>query len=315
MVAKKRTTTRLEELQTFVGVVESGGFTAAAERLGLAKSAVSRRVSDLESRLGVQLLHRTTRRVSLTEAGEQLYERALRILADLEEAETAVASAHASLRGRVRMAAPLSFGLLHLAPALTGFLARHPAVTLDLDLNDREVGLVEEGFDLSLRIGRLADSSLVARRLAPVRLVACASPGYLERHGEPREPADLSRHQGLAYAHTPPAQQWSFRAPNGQTVSVTVPTRLRANNGDVLLRAAEEGLGVAVLPTFIAWRALAEGTVRPVLAGFPPPEESAYAVYPSRRHLPQRVRVLIEFLAERFGEAPYWDGGRAPAVG
>jgi DNA-binding transcriptional LysR family regulator len=140
-------------------------------------------------------------------------------------------------------------------------------------------------------------------------MVACASPGYLEGHGEPREPADLTHHQGLAYAQTPPGQQWAFRTPDGESVSVAVPTRLRANNGDVLLRAAADGLGISVLPTFIAWQALAEGVVRPVLPAYPPPEESAFAVYPSRRHLPQRVRVLIEFLAERFGEAPYWDGG------
>lgn len=298
---------RFETLQTFVAVVEAGSFSAAAVRLDRAKSAVSRQVAALETHLGVQLLNRTTRRLSLTEAGREFHERAQRILADLEEAELSVAVEQTALRGRLRLAAPLSFGVQHLAPALAEFLTLHPELVLDLDLDDRRINLVEEGFDLALRIGELADSSLVARPLAPVRMLLCASPEYLRRHGTPRTPADLAFHAGLVYGNVPEAQQWRFLDAAGKAHSVKVPARLRANNGDVLVRAAVDGLGVVVSPTFIAHRALAAGELVPLLPDYQAPGTSAYAVYPSRRHLPQRVRVLIDFLAQRFGATPYWD--------
>lgn len=298
---------RFDSLHTFVAVVEAGSFSAAAARLDRAKSAVSRQVAALESHLGVQLLNRTTRRLSLTEAGREFHERAQRILADLEEAELSVAAEQTALRGRLRLAAPLSFGVLHLAPALAEFLTRHPELVLDLDLDDRRINLVEEGFDLALRIGELVDSSLVARSLAPIRMQLCASPAYLRRHGTPRTPQDLAFHAGLVYGNVPEAQQWRFRDVAGKVHSVKVPARLRANNGDVLLRAALDGLGVVVSPTFIAHRALAAGQLVPLLPDYQAPGTSAYAVYPSRRHLPQRVRALIDFLAQRFGTTPYWD--------
>lgn len=303
---------RFDSLQTFVAVVETGSFSAAAARLDRAKSAVSRQVAALESHLGVQLLNRTTRRLSLTEAGREFHEQAQRILADLEEAELSVAAEQTALRGRLRLAAPLSFGVQHLAPALAEFLTRHPELVLDLDLDDRRINLVEEGFDLALRIGELADSSLVARPLAPIRMQLCASPDYLRRHGRPRTPQDLAFHAGLVYGNVPEAQQWRFSDVAGEVHSVKVSARLRANNGDVLLRAALDGLGVVVSPTFIAHRALAAGELVPLLPDYQAPGTSAYAVYPSRRHLPQRVRALIEFLAQRFGDAPYWDQMIAP---
>lgn len=298
---------RFETLQTFVAVVEAGSFSAAAARLDCAKSAASRQVAALEGHLGVQLLNRTTRRLSLTDAGREFYERAQRILADLEEAELSVAAEQTALRGRLRLAAPLSFGLRHLAPALDEFLADHPELVLDLDLDDRRINLVEEGFDLALRIGELADSSLVARPLAPIRMQLCASPAYLRRHGTPQTPADLAFHAGLVYGNIPEAQQWRFLDANDKVHSVKVPARLRANNGDVLVQAALAGLGLVVTPTFIAHRALAAGELVPVLPEYRAPGTRAYAVYPSRRHLPQRVRVLIDFLAQRFGDMPYWD--------
>ncbi|MDX9765667.1 MAG: LysR family transcriptional regulator [Chiayiivirga sp.] len=298
---------RFDSLQTFVAVVEAGSFSAAAVRLDRAKSAVSRQLAALEAHLGVQLLNRTTRRLSFTEAGREFHERAQRILADLEEAELSVAAEQTALRGRLRLAAPLSFGVQHLAPALAEFLAQHPELVLDLDLDDRRINLVEEGFDLALRIGELPDSSLVARPLAPIRMQLCASPDYLRRHGTPRRPEDLAFHAGLVYGNVPEAQQWRLLDAAGKVHSVKVPARLRANNGDVLIRAAVDGLGVVVSPTFIAHRALAAGELVPLLPEYQAAGTMAYAVYPSRRHLPQRVRVLIDFLAQRFGDTPYWD--------
>ncbi len=300
---------RFEALQTFVAVVEAGQFNAAAERLGCNNSAVSRRIAELENRLGAQLLTRTTRRLALTDAGRALYERAVRLLAELEETEQSVAAEQAALTGRLRLATPLSFGLLHLPSILNAFMAEHPGVELDIRLDDREVNLVEEGVDLALRIGHLADSSLVARPLAPIRFVTCASPGYLARHGVPREPADLARHACLVYGYLPEPQLWRYTGPDGGSVAVRVPLRMRANNGDLLLSAAAAGLGVCLQPTFLAYRAVLEGRLTPLLPGYTVPAATAYAVYPSRRHLPRRVRALIDFLANQIGARPYWDEG------
>lgn len=303
---------RFAELQAFVTVVDAGSFSAAAERLGIAKSMVSRRVGELEARLGAQLLHRTTRRLSLTEAGRDFHERATRLLVDLDEAEQSVASGQAALRGRLRLAAPLSFGVRHLAGALDRFALLHAELSLDVHLDDRQVNLVEEGFDLALRIGHLQDSTLVARPLAPIRLVVCASPAYLRAHGEPHHPADLAHHHGLSYGNIAESQQWSLLGGDGQRVVAHPLSRLRANNGDLMLRAASDGLGIAVLPTFIAHQALATGELVPILRDWQAPPATLFAVYASRRHLPERVRLLIEFLAERFGDHPYWDGGAQP---
>lgn len=300
---------RFEALQTFVAVVEAGQFSAAAERLGCNNSVVSRRIADLENRLGAQLLQRTTRRLSLTDAGRDFYERAVRLLAELDEAEHSVAAGQSSLSGRLRLAAPLSFGLLHLTPILNAFMAEHPGLVLDVDLDDRKVNLVEEGIDLALRIGQLGDSSLVARPLAPIRRLLCASPAYLERHGTPATPEALSDHACLVYSNTPDPQQWTFSEANGRMVQVRVPARLRANNGDILLAASIEGLGISIQPTFIAYRAIMEGRLRPLLTDYTLPAATAHAVYPSRRFVPQRVRALIEFLRQQIGERPYWDEG------
>ncbi len=305
---------RFEELQTFTAVVESGNFSAAAERLNLAKSAVSRRIGELEARLGVQLLNRTTRRLSLTDAGHTFYEHCARLLGDLAEAEQAVASGQAALGGRIRMAAPLSFGLLHLEPALSEFLLAHPDVELDLDLSDRQINLVEEGFDLAIRIGELSDSTLVAKRLAPIHFVNCASPEYLRQHGTPSTPQELINHYGLAYGYISTGQQWTFVGDDGSTTTVKVRPRMRANNGDALQQAAIAGLGVLAGPTFIAYRAVAAGQLQVIMPGYRMASMAAFAIYPSRRHLPQRVRVLIDFLAERLGDEPYWDQEMAQAL-
>lgn len=298
---------RFGDLEAFVAVVETGGFSPAAERLGVAKSAVSRRIVGLESRLGARLLNRTTRRISLTEAGRALYERAGRILADLEEAEQAVGHEQGQLRGRLKVAAPLSFGLLHMRPAINGLLMNHPDLQIELDVNDRQVDLVEEGFDLAVRIGRLADSSLVARRLTTIRSVAVASPDYLARHGRPEHPDELANHPGLRYTNVRRRDAWTFLDARGHTIRPNVPERLRANNGEVLAAAAEAGLGIAIQPTFTVYRAIEQGRLFPILTDWRLPDVGLHLVYPPGRFLSRRTRVFSDALAQRFGDRPYWD--------
>jgi DNA-binding transcriptional LysR family regulator len=298
---------RFEDLATFVQVVDSGSFTAAADRLSIAKSAVSRRIAGLEARLGAQLFRRTTRRLNLTDAGRTFYESAGRILADLEEAELAASREHDALRGTLRIAAPLTFGVRHLGPAIREFAARHPELAFDIDFNDRQVDLIQEGFDVAVRIARLADSTLVARRLAPVRLVVCASPGYLDRRGRPRSPDDLASHACLSYSLATEPRVWRYTAPDGASGSVKVPSHLAANNGDFLCEAALAGQGVLLSPTFIVHEALAAGRLVALLPDHVWSEVAAYAVYPRMRHLSVRVRAFVDFLAARFAGQPYWD--------
>lgn len=299
---------RLEDIQAFLRVVEAGSISAAAERLGIAKSAVSRRLSDLEKHLGVQLLRRTTRRLNLTDTGRSFYDRCQRILADLEEAEAAVSEAHGTLRGRLRVAAPLSFGLCHLGAAITDFMQLHPQVQFDLDFNDRQVDLLAEDIDVAIRISRqLEDSSLIARRLWTSHAVLCASPAYLRAHGAPENPADLARHQALVYGNAPDPIQWLFRDATGGEYHVRVNERLRSNNGDFLKQAALAGEGVALSPSFIVHDALRSGELVPLLPDYLCGELHAYALYPPARHLSQRVRAFVDFLAERYAGVPYWD--------
>jgi DNA-binding transcriptional LysR family regulator len=300
--------TRFEDMVAFVRVIEAGGITGAARRLGIAKSAVSRRLADLEDRLGVQLVVRSTRGLTATETGRAFYERCVRILADVEEAEQAVSSAEADLKGTLRIAAPLTFGVHHLSPALAAFMAAHPDIAVDLDLNDRPVNLVEEGFDLAVRIGRLTDSSLIARRLAAVRRVVVASPEYWRAHGRPARPSDLSGHGLMSYANVPDTETWGFVRQDGGSLSAGGgPPRLRVNNGDMLAAMAADGLGVAVLPTFIVNDAIMAGRLEPVLPDAAPPQLDAWVVYPATRHLSRRVRAFIDFIAARIGDPPYWD--------
>ncbi|AWK88706.1 LysR family transcriptional regulator [Azospirillum thermophilum] len=297
---------RLDDMLAFIKVVDTKSFTAAAERLNLSKSVVSRRIGELENRLGARLLNRTTRKLSLTEVGQAFYERCTRILADLDEAEQAVADLHAAPRGRLRLNAPTSFGVRHLAPAIAEFLERYPDIEVDMDLNDRFVDLIDEGYDVAIRIGRLRDSTLVARRLAPVRRVVCASPAYLEKYGTPAVPEDLADHRCLIYTNTPAAEQWQFRV-NGELRSVRVAGPMRSNNGDMLREAAMAGIGVLMTPTFICGEALSSGALKLVLAEFMYSDIAVNAVYPQNRHLSPKVRVFVDFLARRFGPQPYWD--------
>lgn len=297
---------KLDDMVAFIKVVEARSFTAAGARLGLSKSVVSRRIAELEDRLGARLLNRTTRKLSLTEIGQAFYERCARIVADVEEAERAVGDLHGAPRGRLRLNAPVSFGRLHLAAAIVAFIERYPAIEIDVDLNDRYVDLLEDGYDLAVRVGRLRDSSLVARKLAPSRRAVVASPAYLERCGVPETPLDLAHHNCLLYTNIPTAEQWQF-ADGDEAFSVKVTGPMRANNGDLACAAAVAGMGIAVLPTFLCGAALATGDLVALDLPLKTTETGVYAVYPQNRHLSSKVRAFVDFLAARFGPSPYWD--------
>jgi DNA-binding transcriptional LysR family regulator len=285
-----------------VRVVETGSFARAAERMGLSKPVLSRRVARLEERLGARLLTRTARGAQPTSVGQAYYERAAAILADLEAAQEVVAEAVTQVAGPVRLSAPLSFGISYLAPALAEFARLHPAVELDIEFEDRSVDLVGGGYDLAVRIGRLADSALVARRIAPVRKCVVASPAYLEAHGRPARPADLAGHHILVYGN----EQWRFRV-GERWETVRLSPRLRTNNGEMLRAAARASLGICMLPSFIAAPAIEDGSVEVILRGFALEEGALHAVMPPGRAVTARVRALVDFLVARFGPEPAWD--------
>ncbi len=268
---------RLTTLDLFVRIVDAGSFAAGAEQLGLSRALASRAILDLETRLGTRLLNRTTRRLSLTEAGAAFHRRAQRITADVIEAEEEATALHARPRGLLRINAPMSFGVLHVAPALAAYLERYPEVSVDLTLNDRVVDLVEDGYDLAIRIGRLADSSLIARRLAPCRILLCAAPSYLAAHGTPAHPMDLARHRCIAYAYGGDRGDWVLTGPEGE-VRVRVSARLQVNNGDAIQAAIREGYGIARQPDFIAAADLAAGRMVQVLPEWRLPEIGIHAV-------------------------------------
>ncbi|MFQ5773456.1 MAG: LysR family transcriptional regulator [Kiloniellaceae bacterium] len=300
---------RLSAMAVFARVVEAESFSAAARELGLSKSAVSKQVSRLEDRMSVRLLNRTTRRLSLTEAGAAFYQACRRVVAEAEAAELAVTHLAAAPRGRLKINAPMSFGVRHVGPALPEFMARYPEVAVDMVLNDRVVDLVEEGFDVGIRIVRLRDSSLIARRLAPNRRVLCAAPAYLAARGAPLSIEELSEHECLLYSYQVPDDSWRFTGPGGER-QVRVRGRLRVNNGDALLAAAVGGLGIAWLPSFICGQELRAGRLVHLIPEWGDPGGApVYAVYPASRNLSPKVRVFVDFLAERFGPTPYWDQG------
>jgi len=299
---------RLASLRIFAKVVETASFTAAAEKLGLSRAQVSKAVIDLERDLGARLLERTTRRVKVNEVGAAYYERAVRILAELDEADAAVRRLQDAPRGILRVSAPLSFAILHLKPVVTAFLAANPEVSLSLTLGDRFVDLIDEGFDLAIRIAQPESSSLIARKIAPARRVLCAAPKYLAQHGRPRTPADLARHRFLPYATGPAArhEDWRLNGPDGEHV-IRVTGPLASNNGDMLHCAASDGLGIALLPTFIVGPDLQTGVLEVVLPDYTPAELGIYAVYPPNRQLAAKVRAFIDLLAAHFGPRPHWD--------
>jgi DNA-binding transcriptional LysR family regulator len=300
----------LQEITIFARIVGTGSLSAAARDLGMSPALVSRNLASLESRLGVRLINRTTRSLHLTDEGAAYYETCTRVLAEIQEADAAVSAGRAEPRGVLRVALPASFGNQHVAPLVPKFAERYPDVQLALSLSDRTVNVVEEGFDLAVRIADLADSSLAARKLAPNRRVVCASPAYLARHGTPRTPADLTRHHVVATDFT---MNWDYRDPDGKPGSVRVSGRYACDNWEVLREWALAGLGIALKSTWDVRRHLEDGSLVSLLPGYTFARDVAiYAVYPHRRHLPAKTRAFIEFLAESFGPEPYWD--KPPAL-
>jgi len=298
---------KTEEMQVFIRIVEAATITAAAERLGLAKSAVSRRLSELEQQLGVELFHRTTRKLTLTESGQGFYSRCVQILTDIEEAEHEVSQVHHELSGQLRVAAPLSFGLMHLGPAIVDFQKLYPKLNFDIDFNDRQIDLVQEGFDVGIRIAHLKDSSLIARKLAKVSTVVCASPDYIKKRGAPTTPEELVNHPCFTYSNLNNPNHWSFINKQGDEQIIKVPKVMQANNGKFLSDVAIAGLGITRQPTFIVYEAITKGDLIPILQDYSTAEVNAYAIYPPTRHLSQRVRGFIDFLVERFSGTPYWE--------
>jgi DNA-binding transcriptional LysR family regulator len=306
---------RFTGMQVLSRVAALGSFSAAARSLGMSQTMVTRHIDAIEDRLGARLFHRTTRRLTLTEAGQGYLQAAERILAELDEAESAAAASVTEPRGTLRVNLPLAFGIREAVPAIADFAALYPALTIDIGLTDRFIDLVEEGWDLALRIGQLRDSSMVARRLAPVRTALCAAPAYLQRHGTPRTLADLAAHNCLGYTLPTPAsaERWKFGR-NGE-VEVAVSGTFRASNGDALREAALAGIGIIYQPTFLFSDDIRAGRLRPVILDRPPFQfTAAYAVYAPSRHVPAKVRRLIDFLAERWAGEPPWDVGLPPPM-
>mgnify|MGYP003615228837 FL=1 len=297
---------RFLEMRTFVQVVDTGSFVGAAEPLDMSKAAVSRYVADLEARLGVGLLHRTTRRLSLTEDGEVFYLRCKELLGGLDAAEAEVTARSGDAVGQLRVNAPVSFGILYLAPVWAAFKARHPQVSFDVTLSDRVVDIVDEGFDLAIRITQLQNSSLISRRLASTRMVLCASPTYLARQGTPVHPSELVQHHILAYSYWSSRDEWAFDGPDGVVVVKTTPC-LRSNNGDTCRAVALAHEGIILQPSFMVGADLAAGTLVELCPGYRALEMGIHAVYSSRKHVAPKVRLLIDFLVEHFAE-PRWPG-------
>jgi len=298
----------LTSMKVFGTIVETGSFASAARRLNLSRAVVTKHVAALEDRLGVRLLERTTRKLSVTEAGAHYYSRSTQILSDVEDAEREAAQATIVPRGTLRVSAPHTFATMHIAPYLAEFRERFPEVTLEMTLSDRFVDLLDEGFDLAIRIADgLPESSLVARRLAVCRFVVCGAPTYFARHGEPRVPDDLAKHPCLGYTLSAREHSWVFVCPHDQRHVVNVTGPLRSNSGDLLREAAVSGAGVMLLPTFYVGKDLERGRLRPVLTDYRMQDYGIYAVYPSRKHLTAKVKAFIDFLVERYGPEPYWD--------
>lgn len=298
---------RLRALEVFVEVVRKNGFARAADAQGTSPANVTRIVADLESHLGTRLLNRSSRKMSLTESGEALYARAKAIVEDVAEVEAIASATAPHPRGLLRINAPLSFGIRHLAPLWPKFMALYPDVELDIDLIDRVVDIVEEGYDLAIRISRRGSATHAARKLATSRNLCCAAPSYLALHGTPQVPADLAQHNCVGYRYASTADEWHFSDTHGAVHSVRVSCRLHANNGDTARAAALAGQGIILQPSFLVGEDLRAGRLVPLLPGFYLPDTDVLAVYPSRRHLNAKVRVMIDFLAAELGGTPSWD--------
>lgn len=295
----------LAALRLLITVADAASFTRAADKLGISRAMASRHVLELEARLGVRLINRTTRRVALTEAGAQYVERTRELIAGLEEAERQVTSQAAEPVGRLRISAPTSFGIGYAAAAIEQFAQRHPRIAFDLVLNDRFVDLVEEGYDVAIRIGQLTDSTLIARRVASMRLIVAASPAYLARAGVPMVPADLAGRECLRYAYTRQRDLWVFEAEAGEE-SVRVEGRVLCNNSDAMANMAVAGIGIVRAPDFILAARIAAGQLVEVLADFSSKPIGIYAVHPSLAHVPLKVRAFVDFLGAYFAGRKDW---------
>jgi DNA-binding transcriptional LysR family regulator len=300
---------RFDNMRAFTKVVETASFTGAAARLGISASMVSQHVKELEERLAARLLNRTTRKVSLTEVGRAYYERCTRLLADLEETEQAVGDMHATPRGELRINATPSFGILQLGPAIADFTTRFPGISVELMLSERPVDLIAEGFDVAVRVEELPDSSLIARQLAPCRMVICGAPSYFERHAMPRTPSDLTAHNCLTVAGNVLfySRAWHLTAADGTVLNISPMGNLRSNSGAVLIVAAFAGHGLVYLPTYFVGEALQSGRLVTVLDDYIAPPLTRRALHPHNRHLSAKVRAFVDFLAARFGREPPWD--------
>ncbi|HMN70497.1 MAG TPA: LysR family transcriptional regulator [Rhodoblastus sp.] len=297
---------KLEAMNAFVKVVALASYAEAGRTLGITRSAVSKAVMELEQLLGARLLDRTTRRVSATEAGLAYYEQCIDILARVEETEMQISRLHDEPRGVLRINAPMSFGALYLGPAIADFMASYPDLKIELMLNDRFIDPIEEGVDVTVRIGILRDSSLIARKLAPARRVLVAAPQYLKKFGAPATPDDLMRHRCLSYGHTTTLQRWQLTH-GGQIHYAALNSTLCTNNGDVLRAAALKGQGIALLPTFLVGSDINARRLKCVLGDYPPTELGIYALYAPNRYLAAKTRLFIDFLVDRFGDEPRWD--------
>lgn len=295
-------------IPVFVSVVKQGGFSAAARALGVSKSAVSKRINQLESHLGVRLLHRTTRKLSLTEAGQRYYEHAVRALEASIQAEEAVTELQGEPQGKLRISSPMSFGRLHVAPLIPDLIKRYPGLQVELMMDDRNVDLVAEGFDIAIRSGHLTDSSLIARRLAPLRQVICASTEYIERVGMPDSPAELGEHNCILFTYASDDNEWRLQKEGHDEEKVVVSGNYTVNNSEALLEALKKGLGIGRLPTFVAGPELKSGGLIPLFENYRISAFTFYAVFPEREYMPAKVRAFLDFTIEYFGgDEPYWD--------
>jgi DNA-binding transcriptional LysR family regulator len=296
----------LTAMEVFARVVEARSFSGAARRLGVSKSVVSKHITRIEKRLGVRLLNRTTRRLSLTEVGAAFYERCAQIVSQAEEAELIATRSHSEPRGLLKVNVPVAFGVRHIAPALAEFSAPHAELRIDMTFNDRSVDLAEEGYDVVVQIANRLDGAFISRRLAPIHRIVCATPEYWSRHRKPETPDDLVHHNCLAYTYLNVQNEWCFAA-EGAEMRVPISGNLRVNNENALWRAALGGLGVALLPTFIAGEDLQSGALEAALTGYAVPANTVYAIYLPNRHLSAKVRAFIDFFVQRFAPEPYWD--------
>ncbi len=294
-------------IPVFVAVVENDGFSAASRVLGISKSAVSKRINQLENHLGVRLLHRTTRKLSLTEAGERYFEHAAQALTAAGQAEDAVTELQGEPQGKLKISSPMSFGRLHVAPLIPIFTQRYPKILIDLVMDDRNIDLVAEGFDLAIRSGDMPASTLIARKLAPLRQVLCASPDYIDRYGMPVTPSELSERNCILFSYSGDANEWTLKK-GGKSEAVLVSGSYRVNNSEAILVALREGIGIGRLPTFVAGPDLREGNLVRILESYQIPDHTFYAVFPERQYLPAKVRAFLDFSINYFGgDQPYWD--------